>query len=157
MDAIEHYDLSSSGGLIFTFVSTGQKDVRKVIKYTPIGRYLEREVFNLGFGDVQGMDLSTLTDQSNTNNGDMYKVFNTVLYSIPLFFELHPEVFLFVTGFDDLRKKVYRRYVRQNISSLSESYLILGCYIEEGEILAIEAIKSLENYDGYLVVQKRFI
>jgi hypothetical protein len=46
------------------------------------------------------LESDTIVDNLNTNNGDAYKVFKTVLTTIPLFFENYGSGILMVQGSD---------------------------------------------------------
>lgn len=75
----------SEYGLKFFFISKGQRDVIKAIQYAFVQKLNGRDIYNLGFGDYD-IEKDIITDDVNTNNGDVYKVFQTVLNTIPVFF-----------------------------------------------------------------------
>jgi len=83
----------------FFFESTGDSSIIKVVEYTAIQRVGQRVIYNLGFGDY---DEATghVTDQVNSNNGDMLRVFSTVLSTVPLFFVSNPYDVIVVQGSD---------------------------------------------------------
>jgi hypothetical protein len=58
-----------------------------------------RRVYNLGFGDYD-LDTDSISDDLTTNNGDPYKVFHTVLHTIPQFFETYSDAMMMVLGSD---------------------------------------------------------
>ena len=64
-----------------------------------------KQVFNLGFGDYD-ITTDTLDDKINSNNGDHYRVFNTVLSTIPTFFDAYKGAILMVNGSDGTQKFV---------------------------------------------------
>src|SRR5215210_4179188 len=88
-----------AGKLKYYFESTGQTTVVKAIEYSPILQISSRQVYNLGFGDYDE-NTNTVSDDSISNNGDAYKVFNTVLNTIPAFFAKNPGGIIFVQGSD---------------------------------------------------------
>nr|WP_233244156.1 hypothetical protein [Brumimicrobium oceani] len=69
----------------FIFESKGVRTIVKAIEYSFIRNISGRKVYNLGFGDFNEKS-GLLIDDINSNNGDMRKVFNTVLNTIPIFF-----------------------------------------------------------------------
>ena len=58
-----------------------------------------QRVYNLGFGDYD-LDTDSISDDLTTNNGDPYKVFHTVLHTIPQFFETYSDAMMMVLGSD---------------------------------------------------------
>ena len=85
--------------LQYLFVSEGNSTIIKVIEYSPITTFGERVVYNLGFGDYDEIS-KTILDDTDSNNGDMYVVFNTVLFTVPLFFTSKPDCVIYVCGSD---------------------------------------------------------
>jgi hypothetical protein len=156
----------------FAFVSKGKYDVVKVIDYDYIGLLHGRKTFNLGFGDY---DLFTekIDDHANTHNGDVYDVLNTVLNTIPLFFEEYPKYCLMVRGSDsgqtfveacreNCKKKcdshcknqnrrinVYTRYVNANYDNLVNDYTFYGGNEDNAEVF-----EPGKKYDAVFVVRK---
>lgn len=159
--------------LRFAFMSSGVQDILKIIDYDYAGLYHNKKTFNLGFGDY---DLTTnqINDKINTENGDVYPVFNTVLNTIPIFFENYPGHLIMVSGSDsgadfinrckpDCRKKcldeecknqnrrinVYTRYVNKNYDELIKEYTFLG-----GNEDAVEPFEKDKKYDTVFVYKK---
>ncbi|OJV97631.1 MAG: hypothetical protein BGO52_09615 [Sphingobacteriales bacterium 44-61] len=67
--------------LQFLFESVGQNKILKAIQYTNVMKFKNRDVYNLGFGDYD-MRTGAINDEINSNNGDVYTVFNTVLSTV---------------------------------------------------------------------------
>lgn len=81
-------------------MSYRKTEIIKVIDYAPIvdtGNYI---IYNLAFGDYDEEN-DLVIDKTNSNNGDMYPVFYTVLNSITEFFKKFPTYALFVQGSDN--------------------------------------------------------
>ncbi|HVI46526.1 MAG TPA: hypothetical protein VM802_16740 [Chitinophaga sp.] len=129
--------------LKFYFESIGSKNVVKAIEYSCLGfSFYKKPVYNLGFGDYDH-STNNIRDTSISNNGDVYKVFNTVLSTAPLFFELVSNGLIFVKGSDsnpkyfkdcittchkkctekckniDRRISIYRRFINKHYTYLS--------------------------------------
>jgi hypothetical protein len=83
----------------------------KIIQFSYVRDINNESIFNLGFGDYD-MDTGMINDESMSDNGDVYRIFNTVLNTIPLFFEKYPEAAILVTGSDG--KAEYENKCRQN-------------------------------------------
>ncbi len=143
--------LAKKQKLQYLFVSIGNAMIIKAIQYSPILKLNGRTIYNLGFGDYDEA-LQTIVDDSNSNNGDVHMVFNTVLHSVPEFFSLNPDAVLYVCGSDskdnfknvcsqtcrniekckdscrkeDRRIKIYCNYVDKNFDDLSTEYIFFG-------------------------------
>lgn len=89
----------SANDLTFFFVSEGRQPTIKLIEYVYVGKLFGYDLYNLGFGDYD-IEKDTIIDIRNSNNGDHYKVFHTVLSSVPVFFNKYPEAVLMVQGRD---------------------------------------------------------
>jgi hypothetical protein len=93
-------EIKGRNSLQYFFLSTGHKDVIKVVAYDFIEILIDSPLFNLGFGDYL-IQTDEIIDSSNTNNGDIYNVFHTVLSTVPMFFELYPNAIIVVQGSDN--------------------------------------------------------
>jgi len=140
---------NSANEIQFHFISKGPSDVIKAVQYIYVGDLGGQRIFNMGFGDYD-IETDYIDDQINTENGDVYKVFNTVLNTIPSFFEIFPGEIMMVSGSDskpeyiekckencekkcgDKCRKAGRRiglytgYVNKNFDNLSQEYMFYG-------------------------------
>lgn len=141
--------------LLFSFISKGKSDIEKLIVYNRINNPIVlpnqkiTEGFNLGFGDVNE-DKSDINDLVNSNNGDMRQVYNTVLSTIPIFFHQYPDRFIFVTGSDNRRKKLYCHYVSKNFETYSQEYSFYG--LNNGTSV-FTPFEPFETYEGVLFLR----
>ncbi len=158
----------------YLFESKGEKNIIKAIEYTAIRKIQGRTIYNLGFGDYDE-ETGEISDDTNSNNGDMYKVFSTVLDTIPKFFKENPDAAIYVQGSDsadefveqcketcrrncaeskcrnvDRRIKTYRYYVDKNFSDLSQEYLFFG----SSESDLVQYVPKTE-YNSILVFRKK--
>lgn len=153
MSISSHYEVAKAwedNKLKFYFESIGQNVLTKVIEFelTPI-ILIGRVVYNLGFGDKMP-DEPEVFDTSISNNGDAYRVFNTVLSTVPVFFEHFPEAAILVRGSDGIdnyfekcilhcskacitkcrkegrRMTIYRSFVNKYYEQLKVDYFLLG-------------------------------
>ena len=98
--------LTEGNAELFTFVSEGPKgSIKKLIVYTQM---LEKDIYNLAFGDYNE-DTGKINDQVITNNKDSQKVLNTVASSLYVFTDKHPNVWVYATGSNTARTRLYRR------------------------------------------------
>lgn len=164
----------------YLFISKGKKDVVKAIDYTFVGQlHQQQQIFNLGFGDYD-IDTDTIDDSVNSENGDVYAVFHTVLNSIPKFFETYSDAAIIVQGSDsgkdfidkckptckkscdnqntcknqNRRISVYRNYVNKGFDTLSKEYTFYGGVRNMNNRIEIEAYIVEKKYDSVLVVKK---
>lgn len=138
----------------FLFISTGINDIIKAVEYQYIGPFQDNHLYNLAFGDYD-FKTGQLNDLVETNNGDHYAVFNTVLSTIATFFKNNPNSILMVQGSDtkqeyidkckeickkkcadtcrntERRINTYRYYVNKNYDDLIKEFEFVG-----GETLA---------------------
>jgi len=71
-------------GMRYYFISDGERQLVKAIEYKYIDIRENRLTYNLGFG-TYSPENNELDDYDISENGDHYKVLNTVLSTIPLF------------------------------------------------------------------------
>jgi len=163
-------------GIKYFFLSEGKEEVLKAVHYMYSNKLNDTRVYNLGFGDYT-IDDDKFDDKVNTANGDVYKVLNTVLFTIPRFFEKFPDSCLAVQGSDsnpdfyvnckptctkgciDICKKqdgrinAYNNFVNKNYDKLSKEYIFYGG-IKTNEGVAVEEFVKRKKYDAILVVKK---
>ncbi|MCB9232002.1 MAG: hypothetical protein H6581_10085 [Bacteroidia bacterium] len=159
----------------FLFESNGVKTIIKAIEYTLIAQRNGRKIYNLGFGDYNEEN-GEILDDINSNNGDMRKVFNTVLNSIPLFFEINKNAAIWVQGSDsqdefksecqktcyknckvdcknfNRRIKTYRYFVDKHFIELTREYIFFG-YTNEKKPSLVQYIPNTD-YLGIFVFRK---
>lgn len=157
------------------FISEGYKTIIKVVAFDEVGTMHNKRVFNLGFGDYDVVN-DTVDDSSNSDNGDTYKVFHTVLNTIPKFFQTFSEGIIMVEGSDSTpefvenckltcrkrcgdasvcknqnrRINVYRNYVNKNYDDLKVLYSFFGGSKDKN---LIEPYVPEEKYDSVFVIK----
>lgn len=137
----------------YLFESKGEQIIIKAIEYSPVSQIDDRIVYNLGFGDFDEKT-GGIIDNANSNNGDMRRVFSTVLNTIPEFFKKNENSAIWVAGSDssedyinqcnckkncragicknrDRRIRTYRYYIDKNFKELSKEYTFFGFRNEE--------------------------
>lgn len=160
--------------LKYLFESTGEKNIIKVIEYSFIREVSGIKIYNLGFGHYHN---GLLVDDSNSNNGDMRKIFNTVLSTVPKFFREINDAAIFVQGSDSIsnfqqkcqptckkncvdycknynrRIRTYCYYVNKYFTKLNEEYMFFG-YVSNENSIFVNYLPGNE-YLGILVVKKK--
>lgn len=130
-------------GMLFYFVSVGKKVIVKAVRYTCMQELLGKMVYNMALGDYDPLT-GALRDNSISNNGDHYRVFQTALSTIPEFLKIK-NAMIHVRGRDSRRMNVYRAYVEKNYNTLSKDYIFY-----EGKTIGNHiAIKFYEKGGGF--------
>lgn len=142
----------SSNTIQYVFDSQGHTIITKAIQYSDTDAVFDGcKIFNFGFGDYDPTSKG-IDDKTVSNNGDTRIVFNTVLNTVPLFFDKYPDAAIWVQGSDsdsktfddckpncrkqcsvhgdckktDRRIKIYRGYVDRDYNILNLSYAFRG-------------------------------
>ena len=163
--------------LRYYFISEGSESIIKIIDYQYIQEYEQNNIYNLAFGNYDAEN-DTVIDDANSNNGDVYPVFNTVLKSISSFFEIFPNDKIIIQGSDgtqeflekckqnckkncvdekcrkfNQRLKIYKNYVDKNYDDLIIEYKFYGGFRDEFQnSYSEEYIKNKEYLS--IVVEK---
>jgi hypothetical protein len=143
------YEYSTEDELnIFEFDSIGSKGkVTKIIQYTEMS---VKGYYNLGFGDLD-IETKEVNDEIVTNNGDGQKVLATVVSTVYAFTGKNPEAYVYATGSNDARTRLYRMGITNNLEELKKDFLVYGLRNDE----EFETFIVGEDYLGFLVTRKR--
>jgi hypothetical protein len=161
-------------GVKFYFISSGKRNVMKLIDFESVWNYEKKEVYNLGFGDYDFVSTG-LDDSSTTDNNDGRKVLNTVLNAIQRFFDIYPADLLLIQGSDSTpqfkkrcelkcnrkcgnncrkfnqRIRIYRNYLDKHFKELNAKYEFFGGF--GGGLFSEQYILGRE-YDSILIYKK---
>lgn len=133
---------------IFEFESIGTKGkVTKIIQYTEMSI---KGYYNLGFGDLD-LETKEINDEIVTNNGDGQKVLATVVSTVYAFTGKNPEAYVYATGSNEARTRLYRMGITNNLEELKKDFLVYGLRNDE----VFEPFIVGEDYLGFLVTRKR--
>jgi hypothetical protein len=132
---------------IYEFVSEGPKgSIKKMVEYTETAT---ENVYNLGFGDYDESTKS-INDISVTNNGDSLKVLATVASTVYAFIEKHPDAYILATGSTNVRTRLYRMGITNNLAEITEDFVVYG-FTEKG---IWEEFEIGEDYEAFLITKK---
>ncbi len=132
---------------IYEFVSEGRNGrVPKMVEYTETAT---AGVFNLAFGDYNEVT-KTINDLSVTNNGDSLKVLATVASTVYAFLDKHPNAYIVATGSTNIRTRLYRMGITNNLAEITEDFLIYGL-TENG---TWDEFEVGEDYEAFLITKK---
>jgi hypothetical protein len=161
----------------YLFMSEGEKRIIKIIQYSYVLDMHGKRVFNLGFGNYD-IENDSVIDDVNTNNGDVYKVFNTVLGTVPRFFEVNKDAAIMVAGSDNgaeftekcrlsckkkcgdickninRRMNIYRGYVDKNFKELNKEYVFHGGDFDINNQSVTEEYRVGERYSTVFLMKK---
>jgi hypothetical protein len=142
------YDYASEGELtFFEFQSVGKKgNVKKVVEYTKMS---VAGFYNLGFGDYDEVT-QEIDDEIVTNNGDGLKVLSTVVSTLYAFTGRYPEAKVFATGSNEVRTRLYRMGISNNLEEIKQDFHVYGLKMDE----TFEIFVIGEDYLGFLVTRK---
>jgi hypothetical protein len=133
---------------IYEFVSEGPKgSIKKMVEYTETST---ENVYNLGFGDYDEATKS-INDLSVTNNGDSLKVLATVASTVYAFIEKHPNAYILATGSTNVRTRLYRMGITNNLAEISEDFVVYG-FTDKGDW---EMFEIGEDYEAFLITKKQ--
>jgi len=142
------YEYSTESELfLFEFESIGKKgNIKKIVQYTEMSI---KGYYNLGFGDYNEQT-NEIDDTIVTNNGDGLKVLSTVVSTIYAFTGKYPEAYVFATGSNEVRTRLYRMGISNNLEELKKDFHVFGLKNDE----SFEDYLLGEDYLGFLVTRK---
>lgn len=148
MNLSKYEYLTEANAELFKFTSNGPKgEIKKIILYSQM---LEKDVYNLAFGDYEDATES-INDQIITNNNDSKKVLATVAATLYVFTDKHPNVWIYATGSNSARIRLYRIGITNNFEEIIEDFEVFG--LCEDVWLKFEKGK---NYEAFLVKRKLY-
>ena len=151
----------------------------KTVDYLVVTKYNNKNMYNIAFGDYNPVD-DSINTSVDSDNGDVYKVFYTILGSIKRFLDITPNSILMVTGSDSSQEfldkckatcsknckdalscknrhrriSVYRKYVNKNFQLLSDEYVFSGGIMNLNSQVSIENFILGKPYDVVFVSKK---
>jgi len=145
---LERYELKAENTLmVFEFVSDGPKgQIKKLIQYSETNL---KDFFNLGFGDKDERT-GDIDDKVITNNGDSQKVLATVAATIYAFTDKYPDSWIYATGSNIIRTRLYRMGITNNLLEIQMDFDVYG--LKENQW---EAFEKGITYDAFLVKRKK--
>ncbi|MBO9566570.1 MAG: hypothetical protein J7621_27600 [Niastella sp.] len=164
-------------GVKYLFLSEGHIEIIKVVEYAYIGIKQNRLTYNFGFGTLK--EDGTVQDDDISDNGDTYKVFNTVLSTVPDFLHNYPGAMIMVEGSDSsvayeeacrpkCKKKciapacknahrrinIYKNFVNKHFGQLSKEYVFWGGLKDTDSQIVIENYTIPNKYDAVFFIKK---
>ncbi|MBS4028570.1 MAG: hypothetical protein KGZ58_08025 [Ignavibacteriales bacterium] len=141
------YELKAEKTLtVFEFLSEGPKGkIAKLVQYSETNL---QGFYNLGFGD-KNTQTGEIDDTVITNNEDSQKILATVAATIYAFTDKYPEAWIYATGSNKVRTRLYRIGITNNLAEILKDFEVFG--LQNGEWKIFE--KNFE-YEAFLVKRK---
>jgi hypothetical protein len=134
---------------VYSFTSHGIKGaIKKMVVFSYTG---ENNIYNLGFGDVD-LETKTINDEIITNNGDSLKVLATVASTVYAFTEKYPEALVFATGSNEVRTRLYRMGIVNNLEEIKIDFEVFGLSVENN---CWEEFIAGEDYEAFIIKRKK--
>ena len=131
---------------LFKFTSTGPNgDIKKLVVYSPM---LEEDIYNLAFGDYDELT-DSIDDKVVTNNNDSQKVLATVASTLYVFTSKHPNIWIYATGSNPVRTRLYRMGITTNLEEIMPDFNIYGLQND-----AWYEFEKGQEYEAFLVKRK---
>ncbi len=132
--------------LYYEFLSKGPKgEIKKMVEYNPT---IIQNVYNLAFGDYDETS-GGINDKSITNNSDSQKVLATVASTVYAFTEKYPEAWIYATGSTEVRTRLYRMGLTNNLTNISNDFHVFGLKEHGWEPFVVG-----EDYKAFLATRK---
>ena len=143
----DKYQLKSSKSLtVFEFISEGPKGrIKKIVQLSETNL---KDFYNLGFGD-KNEDSEEIDDTIITNNGDSQKVLATVAATVYAFTEKNPNAWIYATGSNKVRTRLYRIGITNYIKEIKKDFEVYG--LKEDKWVEF---KNGVEYAAFLVKRK---
>jgi hypothetical protein len=133
----------------FTFISEGSNgNIIKLINYTEVEFMGIKNVYNLGFGDLNE-ETGEVDDLIVSNNQDREKILATVAHTALIFANRYPESFIIFRGSTIVRTRLYQIAIGKYFEELSELFDIVG-FTKKG----IFPFEKNMSYDTFLISRK---
>lgn len=144
---LDRYPLKSGTSLsTFQFVSEGKNGfVTKIIQFQPMN---VPGLFNLAFGDLNALT-GEFDDTVITDNGDTDKVLATVVAALYAFADAHPEAWIYATGSNKARTRLYQMGINKYFDLVCQDFEIMGELFNEWE-----SFQKGRNYQAFAVNKK---
>ena len=131
----------------YEFTSIGIRGkIKKVVEYSKMNI---PNFYNLAFGDYDEQK-QEIDDVAVTNNGDSLKVLATVASTVYAFTDKYPNANIFVTGSTEVRTRLYRMGITNNLAEIQEDFYLYGMKSDQ----TFEEFIIGEDYIGFLVTKK---
>jgi hypothetical protein len=142
------YKISAVNKFAFVFLSTGKKDLIKLVLFDEI----EDHVYNVALSTV--LENGSVSYDDKINNGDTVKVLATVVECIRFFAESHPDETIFFMGDTPQKNRIYHEILSRHYDEFITEFSIFGVTINE-QRTDVEKFKREKNFSGFYLRKKK--
>ncbi|WP_298709206.1 hypothetical protein [Chitinophaga sp.] len=147
--SVDPYKIVPRGGNRFDFDSEGVHGfIRKRVEF----KMLQENHFNVGFGDL--IDKYWVDDTAESNNGDVVKIFSTIVRVIEDFMAVHPKATLYFTGSTMQRTRIYSIILKRHYARFSKQFQISVLWTCGGAEVRMPFDPTREVLTGTFIVKK---
>jgi hypothetical protein len=141
------YEYSTEGRAeLFKFTSQGPKgNIQKLVVYSEM---LEKNIYSLAFGDYDE-ETGIVDVRKITDNGDGQKILATVASTLYIFTNKHPDVWVYATGSNAARTRLYRIGISTNFQEIQTDFEVYGLQKETWR-----KFEKGQEYEAFLVKRK---
>jgi hypothetical protein len=142
------YDIRNGKTVFFyEFTSEGNNgSIKKVVNFQDTNL---KDFYNLAFGDKDPIT-GEIDDKVVSNNGDMEKIFGTIVSIIYSFTNRFPDAWVYAEGSTPARTRLYRMNIVKYLSAVNEDFQ-LRCLLN-GEW---KEFNPSVDYQGFVVKRKK--
>lgn len=138
---------TESEAKLFKFSSEGPKGkIKKLVVYSQM---LETDIYNLAFGDYDE-ETDSINDTVISNNNDSQKVLATVVSTLYVFTNKHPDFWVYATGSTPVRTRFYRIGITLNLEEILADFEVFGLSDETWH-----EFEKGNEYEAFLVKRKK--
>lgn len=143
------YNISKVTRYTFEFRSIGKERLLKQVVFTNMES--NANVYNLSLGTV--MRGGSVDFRDSSNNGDMVKVFSTIVKCIRMFTSDFPHAVIFFQGNTEQKTRVYNEILRRHYEEFSLNFNIFGVRVTDGNT-TVQKFDKRRNYSGFYLTMK---
>ncbi|MBS1665146.1 MAG: hypothetical protein JST68_29135 [Bacteroidetes bacterium] len=133
----------------YTFVSEGQKRIRKVVDFSLFGII---DTYNLAFGDL--LPDGSIDDEVNSNNGDIVRVLSTVVAILKDFTAANSRANIVFTGSTEGRMRLYTRILRTYYATFVKEFEIKAIVMQGDNYVEVEFDSRGWGYAVFIIKRK---
>jgi uncharacterized protein DUF6934 len=143
------YNISQISKYIFEFPSIGKK---RLLKQVVFSKMEYSPAYNLSLGTV--LENGTVNFLDSSNNGDVVKVFSTIINCVKIFSGDFPDRLIFFKGNTEQKTRVYNEILRRHYDEFSIDFNIFGMSMEDG-YTTVQKFDKRKNYsEGFYLSVK---
>lgn len=144
---LPRYEYATEGDYkLFKFTSEGPKgSITKLVVYTETNK---ENVYNLAFGDYDE-ETGNIDDKTVSDNKDSRKVLATVASTLYVFTEKYKDAWVYATGSNNARTRLYRMGITVNLEEISADFEVFG--LQENIWYEFEKGK---DYEAFLITRR---